>query len=104
MSLANVFAPVAGELGLGGVSGFCVGYAVKKVSKLVASILAVFFLRVQYLAYIGVVKVNQAALQVLIEGIMAEAGALQGAITTYIIQLSFGAGFAGGLILGLKQG
>ncbi|EMR73713.1 hypothetical protein MCGE09_00205, partial [Thaumarchaeota archaeon SCGC AB-539-E09] len=46
----NLVSPLVGELGLGGVGGFCVGYSMKKIAKIVTAIFAIGFLGLQYLA------------------------------------------------------
>ncbi len=92
------------ELGIGGIGGFCAGYTIKKIAKIVAPILAIGFLGLQYLALKGIVEINYPALQDWAMSLFGKAGALQEAITTLLAPMPFGAGFAGGLILGLKKG
>eukprot|EP00698_Gefionella_okellyi_P012513 TRINITY_DN337_c0_g1_i2.p1 TRINITY_DN337_c0_g1~~TRINITY_DN337_c0_g1_i2.p1 ORF type:complete len:167 (-),score=26.95 TRINITY_DN337_c0_g1_i2:35-535(-) len=49
---------IVGELGFGGVAGFCTGYAVKKLGKSVAVVAGVGFISIQALAYSGVITVD----------------------------------------------
>lgn len=46
------------QLGTGGVAGFVVGYAFKKILKLFLIIIGVFFAILQYLAYVGLITIN----------------------------------------------
>lgn len=100
----NLLSPLAGELGIGGIGGFCVGYAMKKVAKIVAAVCAVGFLGLQYLAYRGIIAINYSALNSWVMNMLGEAGALQVILTTLLAQMPFGVGFVGGLALGLKKG
>lgn len=100
----NLVSPLVGELGIGGVGGFCVGYASKKLAKIVAILLAIGFLGLQYLAYNGIVEINYSALQSWIMSMLGEAGVLQVFLTALLAQMPFGVGFVGGLVLGFKKG
>lgn len=91
-------------MGIGGVGGFCVGYASKKFAKIVATILAIGFLGLQYLAYKGIVEINYSALQSWVMSRLGEAGVLQVFLITLLAQMPFGVGFVGGLVLGFKKG
>ena len=91
-------------MGMGGIGGFCVGYTIKKIAKIMVTILAIGFLGLQYLVLKGIVEINYSALQYWVMSLLGKTGALQGAITTLLAPMPFGAGFAGGLILGLKKG
>ncbi len=50
ISLSDLWTPLVGEIGMGGVGGFLVGFAVKKAAKIIAVIIGLFFLSLQYLA------------------------------------------------------
>jgi uncharacterized membrane protein (Fun14 family) len=100
----NLVSPLVGELGLGGVGGFCVGYSMKKFAKIVTAIFATGFLGLQYLANVGVISINYLALEEWAMSMFGETSALQGFFITLIAQMPFGVGFAGGLALGIKQG
>ena len=51
LSLSNILTPLAGEIGIGGIGGFLAGWALKKAAKMVAVIIGLAFLGLQYLAY-----------------------------------------------------
>jgi uncharacterized membrane protein (Fun14 family) len=101
---SNLLTPVIGELGIGGIGGLCVGYALKKIAKIIAFFIAIGFVCIQYLANIGVISINYAALQNWLLSMIGNANALQGFIVSFIAQMSFGIGFVGGFIIGIKKG
>lgn len=96
--------PLVNELGTGGIGGFCVGYTIKKIAKIVITASAIGFLGLQYLAYKGIIEINHLALQDLAENLIGETGALQGAFTILLSQMPFATGFTIGLFLGLEKG
>jgi uncharacterized membrane protein (Fun14 family) len=89
-------------LGVGGLMGYAVGFAAKKVSKLVLVAIGIIFFCIQYLVYRGWAHVDW--------GGVAEAGAHAAKagglafwkIVTY--NVSLGAGFVAGILLGFKKG
>jgi len=50
--------PLLVQLGTGGVAGFVVGYAFKKFMKILLVLVGLFFVMLQYLAYIGLISIN----------------------------------------------
>jgi len=100
----ELITPLATQLGIGGISGFCVGYAMKKVAKLTAIILGLGFIGLQYLAYNGIIAIDYTALKSWASSLIGEAGEAQGLIIDIFANVPFGTGFAGGILLGLKQG
>jgi len=46
------------QLGMGGVAGFVVGFAFKKMLKMLLILVGVFFAILQYLAYVGLITIN----------------------------------------------
>ena len=101
---ANLISPLAGELGIGSIEGFCVGYSMKKLAKIVTAIFAIGFLGLQYLANVGIISINYLALEEWAMRMFGETSALQGLFITLVAQNPFGVGFAGGLVLGLNKG
>ena len=103
-SLSDVLTPLAGEIGIGGVGGFVVGYALKKIAKIVAIFLGIGFLGLQYLSYKGFISIDYSALQIWILSLLGKSNGVQTWVTDLIIHLPFGAAFAGGFYFGLKKG
>ena len=56
--LSETLIPVASQLVLGVIIGFCVGFLVKKVGKLLAIFVGLAFILLQVLAYFEVITIN----------------------------------------------
>lgn len=80
------------------------GYAVKKVAKVVAVIIGLFFLGLQYLAYKGIIDVNYGALEEWSANVLGSAAAAEGVLGAMIANLPFAASFVLGFGMGLKMG
>jgi len=90
--------PLFGDLTIGGVGGFCVGYATKKLFKIIAFVCGAGFISLQCLARAGIISIHYNALWGLGEKLLSK-------ISVYGSSLGpMGLGFAGGVYLGLKQG
>lgn len=68
------------------------------------AILAAGFLGLQYLAHQGVISIDYLALEEWAMSILGETSALQGFFIMLLSQMPFNIGFAGGLVLGLRNG
>jgi uncharacterized membrane protein (Fun14 family) len=99
--------PLASQLGVGLVAGFAVGYALKKVGKLVAVAVGLVFVVVQVLAWQGFLTVNWGEVQARVDPVL-ETSSLESAWRTLVDVLTYNLAFAGafvpGLILGLRRG
>lgn len=104
MSSVNIWSPLIAQFGVGGIGGLCVGYAIKKVAKIVAFVIGVFFLILQFLAYKSIVSIHYDALLVWARGIAGNIGAAEGVLTGIIANLPFASSFVIGLGIGLKMG
>jgi uncharacterized membrane protein (Fun14 family) len=100
----SLLTPLVTQLGVGGLGGLCVGYAIKKVAKIVAVIVGLFFLGLQYLAYKGIINVDYIGLENWAKNLVSGMGALEGVFTAMIANLPFAASFVVGLAMGLKMG
>jgi len=94
--------PFVGTLGFGGLMGYAVGYAAKKVTKLALIGMGILFFLVQYLVYKGFATVDWGS--VAQHGGEAAKGGGLGfwKIVTYNVPL--GAGFVAGILLGFRKG
>ena len=54
----SVLPPVIYQLGIGGISGFIIGYAAKKLSKLILILFGIFVAFLLYLSSKGIISVN----------------------------------------------
>lgn len=88
--------PLIVPLGLGGLGGFFVGYAVKKVYRLTMIIGAVIF-SVAYLAYVNVINLNLGGLAEAVSTFIAT-------VSPFIIPLTSSLLFMGSFIIGLIYG
>ncbi|MDM7324269.1 MAG: FUN14 domain-containing protein [Thermus sp.] len=99
--------PYLGQVTFGGLAGYAVGYALKKVGRFLAIILGLLFVAVQLLAQAGYIQVDWTRIQRDVEPFLQQPG-LQGLwerlLNTLTHNLPFGASFMGGLILGLRAG
>jgi len=103
-SLSNILTPLAGEIGLGGIGGFLTGWAFKKIAKIVAVLIGVAFLGLQYLAYENIIQIDYVALQDWANNLAGQAAGTQTIVTDFIVHAPFGAAFIGGFYLGLQKG
>ena len=100
----SILTPLIAQLGVGGIGGLCVGYAVKKVAKIVAFLIGLFFLGLQYLAYQGIIDVNYVALEEWGVNALGSAVAAEGILRAMIANLPFAASFIVGFGIGLRMG
>jgi uncharacterized membrane protein (Fun14 family) len=56
--MSEIITPVVWQLGLGAVVGFIVGFALKKLTKLVIVVIGLFVLALRYLSIQGVININ----------------------------------------------
>jgi uncharacterized membrane protein (Fun14 family) len=92
------------QLGIGGIGGFLVGYAVKKVVKILAVILGLGFLSLLYLSYKGIIQISYDKLLSEVEEGLGLTGFGQSVILSIIANIPFAASFTVGFLLGLKKG
>jgi uncharacterized membrane protein (Fun14 family) len=99
--------PLASQLGVGAVAGFAVGYALKKVGKVLAVAVGLLFLTVQILSYQGIVTVHWGEVEARVDPLL-ETTSLEAAWRSLLALLTHNVPFAGafvpGLILGLRRG
>lgn len=100
----SLLTPLVTQLGVGGIGGICVGYALKKVAKIVAFIVGLAFLGLQYLAYVGIININYGALEQWGRNLLGNLGAAERILLAVITNLPFAASFGVGFALGIKMG
>jgi uncharacterized membrane protein (Fun14 family) len=104
VSLSNLLTPLVGEIGIGGVGGFLSGWALKKAAKIMAFIIGLAFLGLQYLAYEDIIKIDYGALQEWANGLVGQASGAQNLLADFIVHAPFASAFIGGFYLGLQRG
>lgn len=103
----ETLAPILGQLTFGALAGFAAGYALKKIGKIAALALGLFFIAIQLLAYYGYVEVNWLQIQEHVDPILKPDSlqALWEQIIALLTQnLPFAASFIPGFIVGLRRG
>ncbi len=100
-------APFAEQLGFGLVAGFAVGYALKKVGKVLAVILGLLFITLQVLSSLGFLTVHWGEVQARVDPFL-EVDSLEHAWRSLLAVLTHNLTFAGafvpGVVLGLRRG
>jgi uncharacterized membrane protein (Fun14 family) len=102
--LSEVLTPIVYQLGIGGILGFFVGYAVKKLTKLIAVLIGLFALLLIYFGYQGVISINYNRLAEMLQGLMGAAGQASDLLTPIVANLPFAGSFVAGTAVGLKTG
>lgn len=100
-------APYLEQLSFGLIAGFAVGYAFKKLGKLVAFALGLLFIALQVLAFYGLVTINWGEIQSRVDPLL-EAESLrqlwQGLLAVLTFNITFAAAFVPGFVIGLRRG
>jgi uncharacterized membrane protein (Fun14 family) len=102
--MSEVLTPIVYQIGVGGVLGFFVGYAFKKMTRIAAVIIGVFAFVPIYLGYEGVISINYDKLALMLEKLLGAAGQASGMLTPIIANLPFAGSFLAGVAVGLKLG
>lgn len=102
--MSEVVSPLVFQLGVGGAGGFIVGFALKKLSKLVLFLIGLFVLALIYLSARGIIKVNYNALWTALASLLGLAGSAFSWLIGVISILPFAGSFIAGFLIGLKLG
>jgi uncharacterized membrane protein (Fun14 family) len=100
----SVITPLAYQIGIGGVGGFIAGYALKKVTKIVAIIIGLFILALAYLGYKGIITINYNELGNSVSSALGLTGQAAEWITPIIAHLPLVGLFGLGFFSGFKMG
>ena len=102
--MSEIVSPLVFQLGIGGVGGFIVGFALKKLSKLVLFLTGLFILALIYLSTQGVINVDYASLFNALSVLIGSASSAFSWLVGVISLLPFAGSFIVGFLLGLKIG
>jgi len=102
--MSDVLSPLIYQLGIGGIGGFIVGYAFKKLSKLIIVLIGLFIIALLYLGASGIISINYANLSSAMAGWLGVAGEAAGWLIGLISILPFTGSFIVGFLLGFKLG
>jgi len=96
-------APAVYLLGIGGIGGFFIGYALKKIAKILAIAIGVFFLAVISLGYIGALIINLEGFAEFVSKLLDPTQAAE-VLMPLIANLPLVGSFTFGFLIGLKKG
>jgi uncharacterized membrane protein (Fun14 family) len=102
--MSEIFPQLGFQVGTGAVGGFIVGYAVKKISKLVAILVGLCIIGLIYLSTSGIISINYDALWKAVADALGMAGSAFSWIVGIIALLPFAGSFVVGFLLGFKLG
>ena len=102
--MSAVLPSVVYQLGVGGVGGFIVGYAVKKLSKLIVILIGLFIIALLYLGASGIISINYDALWNALAVLLPFASQTISWLIGLISPLPFMGSFIAGFVLGFKLG
>jgi len=102
--MSEIFPSLGYQLGIGGIGGFIVGYALKKLSKLIVIVLGLFIAALLYLGVRGIISINYDALWNALANSLGMAESAFSWIVGVISLLPFAGSFIVGFLLGLKLG
>ena len=102
--MSEIVSPLVYQLGLGGVGGFIVGYAIKKISKLIVILMGLFIIALLYLGINGIISVNYGMLWNAMAGWLGLAGQATSWLIGLVSLLPFVGSFLVGFALGFKFG
>lgn len=102
--MSDILPPIIYQLGLGGLGGFILGFALKKLSKLILFLIGLFIALLVYLNIKGVLSLNYEALFNFIRDLLGAVGSALSWLVHTIALLPFAASFVVGFLMGLKLG
>jgi uncharacterized membrane protein (Fun14 family) len=102
--MSAVLSSVVYQLGVGGIGGFIVGYAIKKMSKLIVVLMGLFIVFLLYLGTSGIISVNYEELWNALASLLGLASQAATWLVGLISLLPFMGSFLAGFLLGFKLG
>lgn len=102
--MSAVLSSVVYQLGVGGIGGFIVGYAIKKISKLIVVLMGLFIIFLLYLGTSGIISVNYKELWNALANLLGFASQAATWLVGLISLLPFMGSFLAGFLLGFKLG
>ncbi len=102
--MSAVLPSVVYQLGVGGIGGFIVGYAVKKISKLIVILIGLFIIALLYLGTSGIISINYEKLWGALDDLLGFTSQAATWLIGFISLLPFMGSFIAGFVLGFKLG
>jgi len=100
--VSEAFAPILFQLGIGGIGGFFIGYAIRKVVK-VALILGMVVFFLMFLAYTNVIDIDYGGLVEMTSNFINSLNPALGLLTPLMAHLPFVGSLIIGLVIGFKK-
>lgn len=100
--VSEAFAPILFQLGIGGIGGFLIGYAIRKVVK-VALILGMVVFSLLFLVYTNVIDIDYGGLVEMMANFIKTVNPALGLLTPLLIHLPFVGSLIIGFIIGFKK-
>ena len=103
----DLITPLAAQLGAGGVAGLVAGYAIKKLFKLLAILVGLIFIFLQYLAWKGFIDIHYDNIYATVQAMLQQSGTV---VTEFNIpafitaNIPMAGSFVVGLGVGFKKG
>lgn len=104
LDIFQSFEPFTGDMGIGALGGFILGYGIKKTVKILAFAFSLGIYALHILAQKDVINIDYSALQVLISNIMSRTQGDLFFITDKLMNIPFGTSFALGFFFGFYNG
>ncbi|MEM3596731.1 MAG: FUN14 domain-containing protein [Candidatus Bathyarchaeia archaeon] len=102
--MSELISPLIYQLGIGGVGGFIVGFALKKLSKLIIMLIGLFIIALIYLSTQGIININYDALWRAVSNFFGLAGEAFSWLVHVLSLMPFVGSFIVGFLLGFKLG
>ncbi|PVX23166.1 MAG: hypothetical protein CW691_11415 [Candidatus Bathyarchaeum sp.] len=102
LTISDSLAPILFQIAIGGIGGFLVGYAVRKILKVALILVAIIFSLI-FLAYLNVLDVDYDGLSELASNFVNTINPALDLLTPLLVHIPFIASFVIGLILGFRR-
>ncbi|MGB9854084.1 MAG: FUN14 domain-containing protein [Candidatus Bathyarchaeales archaeon] len=102
--MSEILYPIIYQLGIGGIGGFIMGFALKKISKLLLVLIGIFIIALIYLGAKGIISINYEALFTAIGNLLGMAGSAFSWLIHVIALIPFAGSFIVGFVIGFKLG
>lgn len=104
MGLELISGLLASQLAIGGLVGFLIGFALKKMVKIALVLAGIFFITLAYLEYNQFITVNYEQFELAINGLLQKAGANFILPKFLAMNMPLLISFVGALAFGFKKG
>jgi len=96
--------PLVTQLGVGGIIGLCIGFALKKIAKIAAAVIGLFSLGLIYMESKGMITVDWLGVETWGNTALAGLGQAEGTLGAFLANLPIAGGAVVGFALGIKWG